>query len=230
MTSAENSSGTTSMSSRRMKICPRGWVRFVTTQVSHSASPADRVGGEPGHGADDDAHEHLLVCLHPGRSLAANGSGAYLPFSGSCRSTVEPLVQLTESALPERPVPPPAAARGGAGLRAPAHTYQTTFWYDFGEPANVVEEAILALRPRVVGRRRIAGVEWWLSRMSTTDVRVDFHQDRDEKLALRTGQAGAPAPVLRALPQPRAAAARSPSPGSPRIRTTPRWRPGGWTT
>jgi hypothetical protein len=76
---------------------------------------------------------------------------------------------------------------GALGTERLRTTYQTTFWYDFSEPTNVVEEAILALRPRVVRHLRIAGVEWWLSRMYTTDVRVDFHQDRDEKLALRGG-------------------------------------------
>lgn len=118
----------------------------------------------------------------------ANGSGAYLPFSGSSRLIVEPLVQLTDGALPAslfRRLLRRVGALGSERLRT---TYQTTFWYGFGEPMNVVEEAILALRPQVVGRRRIAGVEWWLSRMSTTDVRVDFHQDRDERLALRTGR------------------------------------------
>jgi hypothetical protein len=101
---------------------------------------------------------------------------------------VEPLVQLIEGALPEALFRRLLRRVGALGSERLRNTYQTTFWYGFGEPANVVEEAILALRPRVVGRRRIAGVEWWLSRMSTTDVRVDFHQDRDEKLALRTGR------------------------------------------
>lgn len=101
---------------------------------------------------------------------------------------MEPLVQLIEGALPEALFRRLLRRVGALGSERLRNTYQTTFWYDFGEPANVVEEAILALRPRVVGRRRIAGVEWWLSRMSTTDVRVDFHQDRDEKLALRTGR------------------------------------------
>lgn len=66
-------------------------------------------------------------------------------------------------------------------------TYQTTFWYDFSEPTNLVEQVALTLRPRIPDLRRIAGVEWWLSRMRTTDVQVDFHQDRDEKLALAGG-------------------------------------------
>jgi hypothetical protein len=101
---------------------------------------------------------------------------------------VEPLVQLFEGALPEALFRRLLRRVGALGSERLRNTYQTTFWYDFSEPTNVVEEAILTLRPRVVGRRRIAGVEWWLSRMSTTDVRVDFHQDRDEKLALRTGR------------------------------------------
>lgn len=120
-----------------------------------------------------------------------NGGGAYLPFSGSLRPTVEPSVhfnELIEGALPEplfRRLLRRVSALGTERLR---NTYQTTFWYGFGEPTNVVEEAILFLRPRVVKNLRIAGAEWWLSRMYATDVRVDFHQDRDEKLALRTGK------------------------------------------
>jgi hypothetical protein len=105
---------------------------------------------------------------------------------------VEPLVQLFEGALPEPLFRRLLRRVGAVGTERLRTTYQTTFWYDFGEPTNVVEEVALALRPRVMawaaGRRRIAGVEWWLSRMSTTDVRVDFHQDRDERLALRTGR------------------------------------------
>jgi hypothetical protein len=64
------------------------------------------------------------------------------------------------------------------------HTYQTTFWFDFGEPSNLVDAAILALaRPRGV-----VGAEWWLSRMRTSNVQVDFHRDRDEQLALKSGR------------------------------------------
>jgi len=67
-------------------------------------------------------------------------------------------------------------------------TYQTTFWFKFGEPSCLPEEVILALRSYLPRQTRIAGVEWWLSRMYTTDVQVDFHRDRDEKLALATGR------------------------------------------
>ena len=104
---------------------------------------------------------------------------------------MEPFVQYAQ--LSDSVLPGPLFRRlirrvGAVGTERLRDTYQTTFWYDFSEPTNVVEEAILELRPRVVKHLRIAGVEWWLSRMYATDVRVDFHQDRDEKLALRTGK------------------------------------------
>jgi hypothetical protein len=66
-------------------------------------------------------------------------------------------------------------------------TYETTFWFDFGRPSSIVDEVIVALRSRLP-RQPTTGVEWWLSRMRTTRVRVDFHQDRDERLALRGGR------------------------------------------
>src|SRR5439155_402463 len=67
-------------------------------------------------------------------------------------------------------------------------TYQTPFWWAVGaEPSNVVELAARALLEQVPARG-IAGVEWWLSRMRTSNVQVDFHQDRDEQLALRGGR------------------------------------------
>lgn len=82
-------------------------------------------------------------------------------------------------------------ALGSENLRA---TYQTTFWFDLGAPAALPEEAVLALARRVpVPRRALGGVEWWLSRMRTSDVQVDFHQDRDEALFLRTGKLRHPA-------------------------------------
>lgn len=76
-------------------------------------------------------------------------------------------------------------AVGTARLR---RTYQTTFWFQFGEPSCLPEEVVLALRAHLPRGVRISGVEWWLSRMYTTDVQVDFHRDRDEKLALATGR------------------------------------------
>ena len=66
-------------------------------------------------------------------------------------------------------------------------TYQRTFWYGFGPPRCLPELVAQTLRPALPEGRRIAGVEWWLSRMRTTDVRVDFHLDHDIALARRTG-------------------------------------------
>ena len=56
----------------------------------------------------------------------------------------------------------------------------------------MTEEVILALR-RKLRPGGAAGVEWWLSRMWTGDVQVDFHRDRDEALARRTGRERRPA-------------------------------------
>jgi hypothetical protein len=74
------------------------------------------------------------------------------------------------------------------GTKGLGRTYEITFWFDLTQPSNVVEEAILALRSLVPLPPAVVGVEWWLSRMRTSDVRVDFHRDRDEKLARRTGR------------------------------------------
>lgn len=101
------------------------------------------------------------------------------------------LIDFHEHALP------PGLARAltrkvvGLGSERLRSTYQTTFWFPFAEASSVVEEAALALRP-LVPAKRLAGVEWWLSRMKTTNVQVDFHVDRDEKLALRTGKMVSP--------------------------------------
>jgi hypothetical protein len=99
-----------------------------------------------------------------------------------------PFIQVIHDALPPRDFQRLLRRVRALGTERLRNTYQTTFWYDFGPPTNVVETVILALRPQVPKERRIVGVEWWLSRMYTTDVRVDFHQDRDEKLALATGR------------------------------------------
>lgn len=98
-----------------------------------------------------------------------------------------PLVFLHDTALPAAHFQRLWKRVRALGTERLRQTYQTTFWFELGEPSNVIEEAILALRPRVPARRGVAGVEWWLSRMYTTDVQVDFHQDRDEKLALKGG-------------------------------------------
>ena len=73
---------------------------------------------------------------------------------------------------------------GSEGIR---RTYETTFWCPLdGVPTAAPELAVHALSARF-RRRGARGVEWWLSRMWTHDVRVDFHRDRDERLALAGG-------------------------------------------
>ena len=97
-------------------------------------------------------------------------------------------VRLHDAALPEAAFRRLDRRLRALGTERLKRTYQTTFWFDLGAPSCIVEEAILALAPCVPAGPELRGVEWWLSRMYTTDVRVDFHQDRDEQLALATGQ------------------------------------------
>ncbi|MBS1148599.1 MAG: hypothetical protein H6Q89_297 [Myxococcaceae bacterium] len=96
------------------------------------------------------------------------------------------LVQLSDHALPAAQFARLRKAIEDLGEQRLRHTYQTTFWFDFAAPpSNLVEQAIVALRPSVPGK--FAGAEWWLSRMRTSNVQVDFHRDRDERLALGGG-------------------------------------------
>jgi hypothetical protein len=61
-------------------------------------------------------------------------------------------------------------------------SYQTTFWWPLeSQPLAVPELAareVLALLPHTV-KRTVVGCEWWLSRMKTSNVKVDFHVDHD---------------------------------------------------
>jgi hypothetical protein len=95
--------------------------------------------------------------------------------------------------LYERALSPALFARlrrgvGRLGTERLAQTYQTTFWFDFQAPSSWAEVAILQLRRWMPATRGIHGAEWWLSRMHATDVQVDFHRDRDERLALSGGR------------------------------------------
>jgi hypothetical protein len=77
------------------------------------------------------------------------------------------------------------------GAERRRESYQTTFWFDLtSRPSNLVEHAVLALLPHVSAARRanVIGVEWWLSRMRTSNVKVDFHVDRDNGLFEDTGR------------------------------------------
>ena len=99
----------------------------------------------------------------------------------------ERLVEVIDAALPAplfRRLRQSVRRLGSEGLR---RTYETTFWFELdARPAAVPEEAVRALSD-VFRSRGARGVEWWLSRMWTHDVRVDFHRDRDERLALGGG-------------------------------------------
>lgn len=101
-----------------------------------------------------------------------------------------PWVTLVDDALPA-----PLFRRLLAGVRRLGQerlrsSYQTTFWRPLAAPAqNTVDLAVDALRRRLGARLRgVEGVEWWLSRMRTSNVQVDFHQDRDNALFARTGR------------------------------------------
>ena len=97
------------------------------------------------------------------------------------------MVEVVDEALPPalfRRLRRSILALGTEGLR---RTYQTTFWCPLdASPTAAPELAIAALSARF-RRRGARGVEWWLSRMWTHDARVDFHRDRDERLALSGG-------------------------------------------
>ena len=111
------------------------------------------------------------------------------------RPTGTSLVLTREGALPGPLFRRLARAVRALGTERLRHTYQTAFWFDLGAPSCVVEEAVLSVAPRIPAVRagRVAGVEWWLSRMRTSDVQVDFHQDRDEVRFGRTGLTRCPA-------------------------------------
>ncbi len=97
------------------------------------------------------------------------------------------LVRVTEPAVPPALF---ASARRGLQRVGTKATYRRTFWYAFEEPpVNVVEALVAALRPHLrPSSRPIRGVEWWIGRMRTTDVPLDFHHDRDLKLFEETGR------------------------------------------
>ena len=101
-----------------------------------------------------------------------------------------PLVRMVNRALTGAMFSRLARAVRAVGTENLRRTYQTTFWFDFRAPAALPEQAILGLRPLLPRPPRddLAGVEWWLSRMRTSDVQVDFHQDRDEALFHRDGK------------------------------------------
>jgi hypothetical protein len=102
-----------------------------------------------------------------------------------------PRVALVDDALPARRFRSLARALSRVGRERLRESYQTTFWFGFEQPpSNLVEDAVLELREHVPSalRRQVIGVEWWLSRMRTSNVKVDFHRDRDNAHFARTGR------------------------------------------
>ncbi|MFT3709406.1 MAG: hypothetical protein QM817_17350 [Archangium sp.] len=91
------------------------------------------------------------------------------------------LVTICDDALPVRPFSRLLRAVRALGRERIVAGYQTTFWFELkSKPSSLVEEAALILAPRVPSGA--TGVEWWLSRMRTSNVKVDFHRDRDNAL------------------------------------------------
>lgn len=99
----------------------------------------------------------------------------------------EPLVTIVDDALPRATFATLVRAVKALGRERIVAGYQTTFWWPIdSEPSSLVEVVAQTLSSRVKNRK-IAGVEWWLSRMRTSNVKVDFHRDRDNALFDRDG-------------------------------------------
>jgi len=104
---------------------------------------------------------------------------------------MHPLVTVVDGALPAGLARRLLRAVQALGDRRLAQTYQTTFWHPLGAPpacqVEVAAQQLLHhLPPRL--RRGVVGVEWWLSRMRTSLVQVDFHRDRDNSTFARSGR------------------------------------------
>lgn len=103
---------------------------------------------------------------------------------------MKPLVGIVDGVLPDalfRALLAGVKRVGDERLRA---SYRTTCWYGFdADPANLVDQAARHVRMRLppAKARRARGVEWWLSRMRTSNVQVDFHRDRDNARFDETG-------------------------------------------
>lgn len=100
------------------------------------------------------------------------------------------LVTLVDGALPAAEHRALKAAILRLGRERIVAGYQTTFWYALGTPpTNRVEQAVVRLAALLPAKRRreVVGVEWWLSRMRTSNVKVDFHRDRDNARFDETG-------------------------------------------
>lgn len=105
--------------------------------------------------------------------------------SRSGRRGLRALVGLIDDALPEADFAALLRAVKRVGNERLRASYRTTCWYAFDTPPKcLVDRAAVALKARLPPARvrRAKGVEWWLSRMRTSNVQVDFHRDRDNAL------------------------------------------------
>ena len=159
-------------------------------RARRSLAPRDGRAGRAGRKVAVAREGCGEACGAGGRQNAAAhfSSDAGVVPRGARRSS-NPVVRIENACLPGRLFSRLARAVRALGTENLRRTYRTTFWFDFGPPAALPEEAILSVRSRIprVPAGAYAGVEWWLSRMRTSDVQVDFHQDRDEALFRRIG-------------------------------------------
>lgn len=103
---------------------------------------------------------------------------------------MNPLVTRHDDALPSPLFHDVLQAMERIGAKA---DYWRTFWFPLSaEPHNVIEQIARTLHGRIPERERIIGVEWWLGRMNTCDVPLDFHHDRDLTLFEETGRIAHP--------------------------------------
>lgn len=101
-----------------------------------------------------------------------------------------PLVNIVDDALARNQHRALKAAVVRLGNERIISGYQTTFWYPLNAtPRNHIEGAVSALLQLLPPQKRrgTTGVEWWLSRMRTSNVKVDFHKDRDNVRFEETG-------------------------------------------
>ena len=101
-----------------------------------------------------------------------------------------PLVTIVDDALPLHAFSGLAKSISALGRERIVAGYQTTFWFPRGaSPSSQVEALVPQLEQHIppVRRKRVVGVEWWLSRMRTSNVKVDFHRDRDNARFDATG-------------------------------------------
>ena len=92
-----------------------------------------------------------------------------------------PLIRTEDDALPAALVARARRAVARLGTERMRESYFTTFWLPRNAaPANVIEEAVLALA-RVARVRGCSGMEWWIGRAYTDRLPIGFHFDHDIK-------------------------------------------------